>query len=189
VNEAGAEVFVDDEPAGTSPVEPVVVDIGTRKVRVKKGEFEEYTKEVAVGGAAEIQLEVALVKIVHEGRLTVRAGADAAIAIDGKVVGSGTWSGTLPSGGHTLRVTAPHMLPFQSEVYLQDKESRDVPVTLQPEPSKGIPAWAWIAGGVAVAGGLGVGGYFLFRGSNSYEGPSGNLDPGVVQASHGIHFR
>jgi hypothetical protein len=81
------------------------------------------------------------------------------------------------------------MLPYQSEVYLQDKETRDVPVTLQAEPSKGLPMWAWIAGGAVLATGLGVGGYFLFKGESTYEGPSGNLSPGVVQASKPIRFR
>ena len=64
-----------------------------------------------------------------------------------------------------------------------------ISVTLEAEPSKGLPAWAWIAGGVLVAGGLTTGGYFLFKGEDKYEGPSGNLTPGIVQASRPIQFR
>jgi hypothetical protein len=185
VNAPGAEVSIDDEPLGTTPIAPVVLDIGGHKVRVRKAEFEEIVKDVTVsGGAAEMIVELALVPLVHEGRLTVRASPESAISIDGKVMGSGVWSGALPSGGHTLRVTAPKMQAYQSEVYLQDKEQRELPVTLQPEPSKGMPLWVWIVGGGVVAGGLGLGGYALFSGGgNTYEGPSGNLSPGVVQAS------
>lgn len=184
VDEPGAEVSIDDEPVGTSPVEPVVVDIGARKIRVTKPEFEPVIKEVPVGGAAEVVVDAKLAKIVHEGRLTVRAPANAAIAIDDRVVGSGTWSGTLPSGGHTLRVTAPKMRPHQTEVVIQDKQTRDLAVSLEPEPSKGgVPAWMWIAGGVVVAGGLGTAGFFIFRPEDKYEGPPGNLQPGIVQAS------
>jgi hypothetical protein len=189
VSEAGAEVTIDDELIGPSPVEPVLVDIGTRKLRVRKDEYEEFAKEVPVGGAAQVSIDVKLVKIVHEGHLVVKASDLATIAIDDRVVGTGTWSGALPSGGHTLKVTAPKMRVYQAEVLIQDKQSRDVAVTLEPEPSKGLPAWAWITGGVVVAGGLGVGGYFLFKQDSKYEGPGGNLSPGVVQASAPIRFR
>ncbi len=189
VNEPGAEVFVDDELVGTTPVPPVVVDIGTRKIRVRKGEFEEYVKDVPIGGAAEVPLSVNLVKILHQGHLNVRVRQnDATIDIDGKVVGAGSWAGILPSGGHTLRVTAPKMKPYQSEVYIQDKENREVAVTLEPEPSKGLPLWAYIAGGVVIAGGLTAAGAFIFGGEDTYEGPQGNLNPGIVQANRPIVF-
>lgn len=189
VDPPGAEVTIDDDVIGTSPVEPVVVDIGTRRLRVTKDEFEEFTKELPVGGAAEVSLDVKLVKIVHEGRLNVKVSNNGTIAIDGKVVGTGTWAGTLPSGGHTLRVTAPDMRDYQSEVLVQDKQSRDVAVTLERVPRKGLPAWAWITGGVVLTGGLAVGGYFVFKQDPTYEGPDGNLSPGVVQANAPITFR
>lgn len=189
VDEPGAEVTLDDEVLGTSPVEPVIVDIGTRKLRVRKAEFEEVAKEVPVGGAAQVALDVKLVKILHEGRLNVKASNDATIAIDDKVVGTGSWAGVLPSGGHTLKVTAPKMRVYQAEVLIQDKQSREVAVTLEPEPSKGLPAWAWITGGVVLTGGLAVGGYFVFKQDPKYEGPNGNLSPGIVQANAPIRFR
>jgi hypothetical protein len=189
VSEPGAEVSVDDEALGPSPVEPVLVDIGTRKIRVRKEAYEEFAKDVPVGGAAEVALDVKLVKIVHEGRLVVKVSNDATIAVDDQVVGTGTWAGVLVSGGHTLKVTAPKMRVYQAEVLIQDKQSREVAVTLEAEPSKGLPLWAWVAGGAVVAGGLGVGGYFLFKPTSKYDGPGGNLSPGVVQASAPIHFR
>jgi hypothetical protein len=75
------------------------------------------------------------------------------------------------------------MSPDQSEVVVQDDQPREVGVTLDPEPSRGVPAWVWIAGGVVAAGGLAVGGYFLFKPTSTYEGPVGNLGTGVVYAS------
>ncbi|GAC1550059.1 MAG: hypothetical protein NVS3B10_13150 [Polyangiales bacterium] len=189
VDEPGADITLDDDAIGKSPVQPVVVDIGTRKLRVHKDEFEDFSKELPVGGAAQVAVDVKLVKIIHEGRLVVKASNDATIAIDDKVVGTGQWAGALPSGGHTLKVTAPKMRVYQTEVLIQDKQSRDVAVTLEAEPSKGLPAWVWIGGGVLLAGGLATGGYFLFKQSPKYEGPDGNLSPGVVQANAPIHFR
>jgi len=179
VSEPGAEVTVDGEVVGTSPlVEPIVVDLTARRVTAKKDGFREASSELA--GRSDVQLSLA--KIVHEGRLHVRAPSAAAIALDGAVVGTGTWQGTLASGGHTLRVTAPNMRPWQSEILVVDDQVRDVNVALEPEPTR-VPTWAWIVGGGVLAAGLGVGGYFLFRSDPSYDGPSGNLDPGVVFAS------
>jgi hypothetical protein len=189
VDEPGAEVTIDDEVVGKSPVEPVVVDIGTRRLRVHKDEFEDFQRELPVGGAAQVSLDVKLVKIVHEGRLNVKVSNNATIAVDDKVVGTGTWAGTLPSGGHTLKVTAPKMRVYQTEVLIQDKQSRDVAVTLEQEPSKGLPSWAWITGGVVLTGGLATAGYFIFKQEPKYEGPDGNLSPGVVQANAPIRFR
>ena len=95
----------------------------------------------------------------------------------------------LPSGGHTLKVTAPKFRVYQAEVLIQDKQSRDVAVTLEAEPSKGLPAWAWITGGVVVAGGLAVGGYFIFKKDPTYDGPVGNLQISSVQANAPFRFR
>ncbi len=189
VDQPEAEVTVDDDVIGKSPIEPVIVDIGTRKLRVHKNEFEDFAKELPVGGAAEVAVDVKLMKIVHEGRLTVKASNDATIAIDEKVVGTGTWAGVLPSGGHTLKVTAPKMRVYQAEVLIQDKQSRDVAVTLEAEPSKGLPSWAWITGGVVVAGGLAVGGYFILKQDPKYDGPEGNLTIKSVQANAPFRFR
>lgn len=187
VNEPGAEVAVDGETLGKSPTAPVLVDRGPRKIRVTKPEFTAVEIEHRLDAAAGT-VEVKLVKIVHEGKLVVRAPREAAIAVDGTVVGSGSWSGSLVSGGHTLRVTQPKMRPYQTEIVIQDNQTRELPITLEPEPSKGLPLWAWIAGGAVVVGGIVAGGVVIATsGSSTYEGPSGTL--GTVQAAWPIRFR
>ena len=189
VNETGADVFLDDQLIGQTPLEPLLVDIGVHKLRVHKAEFEEAAEDVTVNGGAQLLADLKLRPIVHEGRVSVTAGPKDAIAIDGQTVSVGLWSGSLKSGGHTLRVTAPSMVPYQNEVLVQDGQSRDIRVTLNAEASKGIlPAWAWIAGGVVVAGGAATGAYFLFKPTSKYDGPAGNLGPGLVQAGAPVHF-
>ena len=178
VNEAGADVLLDDQLVGQSPIETHLVDIGVHKIRVQKKEYEAASQEVTVNGGATVALDLALRPIVHEGRLNVHATQTKdAITIDGQPSGVGFWGGTLRSGGHTLRVTAEGMLPYQTEVLIEDGQTRQIDVTLNPEPSKGLPAWAWIVGGAVVAGGLGTGGYFLFKPTSQYNGPPGNLQP------------
>lgn len=188
VSEPGADVTIDDEAIGASPVAPTVVDLGTRRVRVKKAEFEEVVKEVPVGGAAEIELTIALVRIVHEGRLVVNAQPGDVIALDGTAVGTGTWSGTVRSGSHGLRVSAPKKIAYEVEILVQDKQVREIPVTLQAVPSSGVPVWVWVVGGAVVVSGATVGGYFLFRSKDTYDGPTGTIAPGLVNASHPIRF-
>jgi hypothetical protein len=132
IKEPGAEVYVDDERVGTSPLEtPVTVDIGQRKITAKKAGFREATQQLAVGGSSTASVVLALEPDVHEGRLTVTAQPDARIAIDGTVVATGRFEGKLHSGGHTLRVEAEGMRAYQSEVVLADDENRSVDVPLE----------------------------------------------------------
>jgi hypothetical protein len=132
VSEPGAQVSIDGEPVGTTPLPgPVTVDIGTRSIEVKKAGFLPFTQSVPVGGSREAELTVKLAPEVHQGDLSVNAPRGAAISIDGKRVGAGRVVATLGSGGHTLRVEAPGMRPYQSEVVVQDGEKRGVDVVLE----------------------------------------------------------
>jgi PEGA domain len=132
VNEPDAQIVIDGEPVGTTPLPgPVTVDIGTRLIEVKKQGFVPFSQNVPVGGSKDASLAVKLVAEVHEGELTVNAPRSATILIDGKRVGVGQFVATLASGGHTLRVEAPGMRPYQSEVMVQDREKRGVDVVLE----------------------------------------------------------
>ncbi len=194
VDTPGADVYLDDVLVGQSPLEKsVTVDIGMRKVRVKKADYKEFAKEIPVGGSPEIAVQVALAKIIHEGKIFVRAGSKDDIFVDGKLVGAGTWTGVVPSGGHVLRVSSPEMRAYQSEVLISDNETRNVSITLEKEIKSGspVPAWVWIGGGALLLSGAVVGGYFLFRPDDKQPAlPTGTLDPGSVQASvPGFRFR
>jgi len=132
VNEAGAEVSIDGEPVGTSPLPgPITVDIGTRQIMLTKPGFTPFSRTVPVGGSKDAALSVQLVPEVHEGELTINAPRAATILIDGKQVAVGRFVGRLSSGGHTVRVEAPGMRPYQSEVMVQDREKRGVDVVLE----------------------------------------------------------
>jgi hypothetical protein len=132
VSEAGADVFVDDDRVGSSPLgAPVVVDIGPRRVAVKKAGFKGVMQQVAVGGSPDARVELTLEADLHQGKLTVTSQPDARISIDGKVVGAGSFRGAVPSGGHTLRVEADGARPYQSEVVLADDENRSIDVPLE----------------------------------------------------------
>jgi hypothetical protein len=133
VNQDGAQVVVDDEPVGTSPLaSALVLDIGERRLRVTKDGFRPYEKALIVGGGAEMTVDVALEKEVHEGKLIVDAPPGATIFVDDKQVAVGKAEQSVASGGHQLRVTAPGMRPYQTEIIVQDRETRSLNVVLEP---------------------------------------------------------
>ncbi len=185
VNEPGAEVFVDDEKIGTTPLPgPVMIDVGNRKIRVRKPGYVEFTKVEAVAGAGDVSITADLAKEVHQGRLVVEAGAKDAIYVDGKAVGIGKWEGVLPSGGHSLRITAPGMIAYQSEVNIQDDKVRRLPVALEEQKGGGIPTkWLIIGGGSIVLIGGVVATIILTR--PSAEPVNGTIDPGFIPVRFG----
>lgn len=164
VSEPGAEVFIDDQKVGESPLAPVLVDVGTRKIRVQKAGWKAQTQTVQVAGAGALTVVAKLEREVHKGQLVIEAGPKDLITLDGKAVGLGRWEGALPSGGHTLRVSAPGMLAYQAELTIEDDKARRVPVTLNAAPGAPDKAtWIWLTGGALLTAGAVVGAVFLFR--------------------------
>ncbi|WP_437329596.1 PEGA domain-containing protein [Sorangium sp. So ce381] len=181
-SEAGATVFVDGEEVGQTPLsEPVLLDVGTRKIRVTKKGFKDVEVSQQVTGGGDVTVTATLEKEVHQGRLIVTAAPDAVISIDGRVVGRGGYDGPVPSGGHALRVTASGMVSHQSEVMIQDDQTRRVQVTLVPQPKQGnVETWLWIGGGVLVAAGA----VLVATGVFGPEPPvEGRTSPGSVALS------
>lgn len=188
VNEGDATITIDDEVVGMSPLtETVLLDMGARRVRVSKPGFTEYAETIQVQGASDLPLNIKLVKETHEGRIAVSAGAGDLLYLDGKMVGQGRWEGVVASGTHTLKVTAPGMRPYQTDVVLNDKETRTLAVTLEPEAKGGSGALWWVIGGVLVAGAAGSTVYLVTRDKDSGGGGIqpiyGTINPGSVQLS------
>jgi hypothetical protein len=180
VNEAGASVSVDGEAVGTTPLAlPLVLDLGAHTLVVTKPGFDDVTQAVRVDGGAEVPLPIQLVERKHIGRLVVSSDDGATVFVDEAVAGRGKFEGTLPAGTHSLRVTESNHRPYALQLELHDGETRTVQVTLEAEKSS-APIWPWIVGGVVVAAGATVGGYFLFR-SSSPEAPPASGTFGNVQ--------
>jgi hypothetical protein len=165
VDHRGALVFVDDLPVGTTPLPgPITVDLGRRSFRITKPGYQDQELTRDVTGGSQFTLDVVLERVVDSGQLRVVAGSAASVRIDGGIVGQGEWTGTLPAGEHVLRVTADGMRPYEKEIDIVAGQTRTLYVSLESEPSGGVPTWVWIGAGVVVAGGLATTGYFLFRG-------------------------
>jgi hypothetical protein len=181
VDEPGASVFVDDRLAGTTPLsDTLFVDLGTRRIRVTKVGFQDQVITQEFAGGSELTLYMTLPAAPHDARITVTSDAPSAISIDGHVVGHGRWDGPVPAGEHTLRVSAPGMVPYEKEIVVQAGQPRALYVQLQKDERGGLPTWAWLGMGVVAAGGLATGAYFLLRPAKEPDYTIGTLSPGAV---------
>jgi hypothetical protein len=154
-----AKLSIDDAPMGSPPWEGDLL-AGRHIVEVSAPGYVTYrvSKEIAYKGKLEV--DVKLEQERHEGTLAIETGdAKTTIVLDGSALGGGTWSGTIPSGGHQLVVTRAGYKSYRGDVTILDNQKRTVTVQLEEEKSNTV--W-WILGGVAVVG-AGVGGYFLLR--------------------------
>ncbi len=184
VNEPGADVLVDDVRVGTSPLaEPVLVDVGERKIRVSKPGYTPFEKTLPIADDITVAADIAIE--VHQGTVVVEAGPSDDIFIDGKRVGRRRWEGVLPSGPHRLRVSAVNMLAHESEVVVQDGQTRRIPVTLQPASGGGINPWFIVlGGGVLLAAGAVTAGVLLTQPDDAATTP-GTIQPGTIQLDWG----
>jgi hypothetical protein len=172
----GAALTIDGESVGTAPLTgPVPVDLGRRRLRVQLSGFEPFERLFDVPGADPIEIRVELVKLRQTAALAIAsAGARDVITVDDKVVGSGHWQGDVEQGAHAIRVTAPGKKAYEAHLELAAGASKSLQITLQDD-SRGLPVWAWVASGAAVAVGAGVGGYFLLKKDDTREVPRGEL--------------
>jgi hypothetical protein len=133
VSEPDAHVFVDDEPVGTSPLPgPLVLDMGTRRVRVRKEGYRPVDREFPVGGSAPTTIDIVLEKQI--GHLILNVPEGATVAIDEKEVGRGPRIEVdLPIGAHAARVAAPKMRTLQTDVVVEDGKSRTLDLGLDVE--------------------------------------------------------
>jgi hypothetical protein len=112
----------------------------------------------------------ALAPVVQDGALSVRAGPGDRIALDGRVVGEGSWNARVPVGTHALAVTSDGMVPFGASVFVEENQTHTFDVTL--EPDRRAPTWLWVTGGVIVAAAVAVAAVAVFRASDPTAPPT-----------------
>jgi hypothetical protein len=182
VDPDGAQVFLDDVLVGTTPLQDsILVDLGLRKIRVHKSGYKDHLITRNFPDAAEVIFRLSLQLELHQGALAVTARSGDAIRVDGVVMGEGSWQGVLPSGEHTVRVTASGMRPYERQVFIEDDRTRNLYVTLESEPGSGVSPLLWVGIGLVAASGIAVASYFALRpessGSPSYtSGTWGTID-------------
>jgi hypothetical protein len=174
VSEVGADVAVDGEGIGVTPLDgPFTVDAGTHSLRIKKPGFETVEQKIEVSGGNEATVAITFVALVPAARLVVSSDSAATVQVDGKATVRGRFDGRVTPGLHSVQVTQPGKRPYETQVEIAEGGVRTMQVTLVDVP--GPPVWPWIVGGAAVLIGGTVGGYFLFKSREETQGPTGTL--------------
>ena len=133
-----AKVSVDDTPVGLLPWEGDVL-AGHHVLEVSAPGYAPYKVGKDVTYKSSLDVDVKLEQERHEGTLSVDTGdAKSTISLDGRVVGGGSWTGTIPSGGHQLVVVRDGYKSYRSDVTVLDHQQRSVTVVLEAESSSTI---------------------------------------------------
>lgn len=132
--ENGANVFIDNKFAGTTPFKTDRIASGEHKVRVMKEMYSTAEKTVTVTDGNTTQANVALAANFVNTNVTTDSNSD--IYIDNELVGKGRWTGRLSDGSHTFEARrASHKPSFKNVTLTLGKdESITIP---NPEPIYG----------------------------------------------------
>ncbi|MFO0676082.1 MAG: PEGA domain-containing protein [Polyangiaceae bacterium] len=126
-------------------------------------------------------LVLTLDKERHEGKVKVVATpAGGVIEVDGQVVGTAPWEGSLPTGGHHLVIKKSGYDTYSQEIALSDNQTREVNATLTSSSKYG---WVWWVAGAAVLAGAGATVTYFATNGKAADPPPGNLNPGLVKTS------
>jgi hypothetical protein len=159
---AGARVSIDGVPVAVAPlVAPLAVDLGKRQLRVELDGYETLVRTLDVPGATALQVDLSLVRKSSLATLSVStAEASASIAVDGVVVATRRWQGSVAAGPHRVRVSARDRKPYEIALDLAPGSSRTLQIALEDDRR---PLWPWLASGAAVVLAVGVGSYLLLK--------------------------
>ena len=97
---AGAEVYVDDERIGTTPIKSYKLASGTHNVRISKQMFKSYKATVLIEDNTPLNYNPTLEP--NFANVTITTDSGALIYIDEIYKGIGTWSGQLEAGSHVI---------------------------------------------------------------------------------------
>jgi hypothetical protein len=184
-NQPDAEVFIDGELIGKTPLDPQRVDMGSRRFTVKKPGFVEWTATEPIAGGTARTIAATLKEVRHVGILRIDTDSDGAIRVDGRFVGQGHWEGELPSGTHFIEVKSRGKQPYEGDAVVLDDQTATLRIALKPSaaPPSGVPTWVWIAGGVLLTAGVGLGAYALLSPNDPGRAPpiEGTMQPGAIE--------
>jgi len=156
----GAEVLIDEESVGFTPLEAIQLAPGSHTLRVRRGGYTEFASviEIVSGQTNNVEVDMMALAMV----LTVRTDPDeASVFVDGTFRGTSPLELELNEGDHSIRVTAPRHHEAIREVSARAGETELLSVDLEPLPQEMLEpraaewfeepvTWIAIGGGVAL---------------------------------------
>ncbi|AKF06896.1 PEGA domain-containing protein [Sandaracinus amylolyticus] len=160
--QAGAEVFVDEQPVGTTPLDPITLAPGSHTVRVRMAGYTEFTDVVHVAAGQRTEVSVELFPLSQVLAVTTEPPG-AHVYVDGDFMGDTPVEFDLLEGAHSLRVAHRGYADVVRQIEARAGTREELQLTLEalpPEMLSDTPdttEWyeepvTWIAiGGGAVA--------------------------------------
>jgi hypothetical protein len=136
-NEDGAELLVDGEPAGLTPLAaPLALDVGRHTIVLRKGGFIEQSKDVTVGReVAAVRFD--LMPVGATVQVTVRGPTKATVLIDGTDMGASPFRGEVPAGRHSFEARAPGYVTGSQTSVVESGKAIELALVLAPERKEG----------------------------------------------------
>jgi hypothetical protein len=142
-DEDGAQILVDDEPAGTTPLgRPIAVEVGEHVVTLRKAGFHDARARVEASSGAPAKLALTLEPLLPQGELSLRAsklppGLQAIGIVDGAEVGPLPWVGRVGAGTHAVTVRARGFTAPVSRWDVAYKGHTEVDIDVRPDRHEG----------------------------------------------------
>ncbi len=138
VNEADAEVFVDDRLLGKGSLAEARVDVGERLFRASKPGFPDATQKLSIvsGNKPKVTLELKKAPVAVGPamlRVVEKTGKTVEVILDGAVVGKTPWQGAVVPGTHTLGLRGPDDTGAEKRAVTAEG-GKTVEVTLESVP-------------------------------------------------------
>lgn len=142
VNEPGADIYVDENKVGTSPLAaPVSVPVGERHVRATKVGFAEgrETIELKGGGSGRVQLKLIPSVKTSLVNVNVIGPSNAIVKVDGKEVGGAPYRGQVGVSPepHAFSAEAPGYVTATQSAVVREGEALNLTLQLSQEQAKG----------------------------------------------------
>lgn len=142
VSEPGADIYVDENKVGTSPLSaPVSVQVGERHIRAIKPGFAEgrETIDMKGGGAAKVSVKLAPNVKTSLVNIAVIGPPNAVVKIDGKEVGAAPYKGqvAVTADPHQFSAEAPGYVTATQSFVVREGEPSNLTLHLDPEQQKG----------------------------------------------------
>jgi hypothetical protein len=153
VFEPGTTLLIDGKKRGTLPLSaPIRVSSGSHVVRLYKDGFAPFEARLDVAGGQTVPVEATMSALKQSGgaKIAERRGRPASVVVDGTVVGTAPWDGTLSPGKHSVALagdgklgTQPATLPIrvnETTTLALELEPLEAELRIQPTPVNAVVA-------------------------------------------------
>jgi formylglycine-generating enzyme required for sulfatase activity len=129
----GAEVFIDGRPAGTTPLEPLEVSPGRRRIEIRSERYQPAVTEVDAEGCDQLQ-ELTLALAPNWSGVRISSfPAGAVVKVDGQTLGKTPVELELAAGSHEVEISSDRHKTWRERIEVKAGQPMVLPeVRLEP---------------------------------------------------------